>query len=146
MSAFNILSDVAVMGAMHAMLAEARVRHLMVLINQWGLEGKSIENGTIENQLERVARSLFQCTKRWNESPFIDRAKGYLFSETVDALVSYDPNMRGFDFSEEPIMDLQAGPRAPTHAEVSAGKYLDYMTGLYDKMLAKAIVNTQNLK
>ncbi len=137
MGAVDILSDVAVIGAMHAMLAEARVRHLNTLIVQLSMEGKSLDMGSLQNQLERIARSLSISAEYWDGNPFIPRCRDYLFQSSVEALLAVDPNMALPDMSAEPIRSGE-GIRLPTFAEVTAANYTGYMTGNLARLIAKA--------
>jgi hypothetical protein len=138
LGAIDILSDVAVTGAMYAMLAEARITHLTTLMVLESRRDRSLELATIQNQLERISRSLLQCAKRWDGCPFIPRTRNYLFQDLHQAFLATDPGMALPDTSAEPIM---AGPgqlRFPTYAEVSAANYVDYMMGVFARMFVKA--------
>ncbi len=90
MGAIDILSDTAVEGALYAMLAEARVRHLAYHIVREGGEGREMEPDQFGNQLVRIARPLFESVKRWDGNHFIPRAMTALANNVADAILVSD--------------------------------------------------------
>lgn len=71
MGAIDILSDVAVEGATYAMLAEARIKHLVNDIIALSAEGKEMPSEEFGNQINRITRMLFESVKRWDGNHFI---------------------------------------------------------------------------
>jgi len=94
--AFDILSDEAVMGVVHAMRAEYRVRQLIAaLADEPGLRS---EEPSINNHLAKIARSLFESVKLWDgketpgisANPFIGKTLGMLSMLTEGTIRELD--------------------------------------------------------
>ncbi len=92
MGAIDILSDTAVQGATYAMLAEARVRHLVFDMVRLSEQGQELSADEFGNQLNRIARMLFESVKRWDGNPFIPRAMTLLGNSTQEAVLISDIN------------------------------------------------------
>ncbi len=92
MGAIDLLSDRAVQGAAHAMLAETRIRHLVAEIISQSLEDRQLSPDEAGNQLNRIARCLFESVKRWDGNPFIPRAMTMLSAGAGSALLESDIN------------------------------------------------------
>jgi hypothetical protein len=101
MGAIDILSDRAAQGAAHAMLAEARIRHLVSEIISQSLEDRQLTPDEAGNQLNRIARSLFESVKRWDGNPFIPRAMTMLSAGAGSALLESDINRHRINNGEE---------------------------------------------
>ncbi|MFH0736952.1 MAG: hypothetical protein V1827_06535 [Candidatus Micrarchaeota archaeon] len=90
--AIDIMSDVAMMGALHGMRAEMRVRHLIDFIQESHKSGRAFDEEVFENQLERIARSLFESSKRWDgkDNEFIQVTLAALKLKMVEFLLEID--------------------------------------------------------
>jgi hypothetical protein len=84
--AIDIISDRAAMGALHAMRAEARVKHLSAEMVRLSKDDKEIDADEAGNQLRRIARSLFESVKLWDGNPFISQASTFLQLELQEAV------------------------------------------------------------
>jgi hypothetical protein len=92
MGAMDIMSDVAVMGALHAMRAESRVKHLAAEMVEQSKAGKELSPEEVGLQLKRIARSLFESVKRWDGNPFIPKTTSVLHGMAGQAILESDIN------------------------------------------------------
>jgi hypothetical protein len=90
--AIDILSDVAVEGVTYAMLAEARVRHLVYDMIRMSEQGQEMAPEEFGNQLNRIARPLFESVKRWDGNEFVSRAMTKLSMGLGEAILISDVN------------------------------------------------------
>jgi hypothetical protein len=113
--AFDILSDEAVMGAVHAMRAEYRVRHLLAeMVEKTGFK---YDEGAIDTQLYRISRSLFESAKRWSGketpgisvNPFIGKTFGMLGMLTTEAILHADMEAHRVAGAPPEILQALAG-------------------------------------
>jgi len=93
--AIDILSDVAVEGVTFAMLAEARVRHLVYDMIRLGEQGREMEPDEFGNQLNRISRMLFESVKRWDGNEFVSRAMTKLSMGVGEAVLISDVSRFG---------------------------------------------------
>gem|GEM_PF-6049772 len=85
MDTMTILSDVAVMGALHAMRAETRCKHLAAEMVRCGEQGTYLSVDDMATQLHRIARSLFESVKRWDKNQLISKAMTLLYGLSGNA-------------------------------------------------------------
>ncbi|MFN7991610.1 MAG: hypothetical protein U0R44_05615 [Candidatus Micrarchaeia archaeon] len=81
MNALEILSDAAAIGLTHAMLAENRSKSLASEILRFKLNGRTFPEERIDQEVRRIARSLFNCYSLWPGSRFLSQAMDRLVSE-----------------------------------------------------------------
>jgi len=93
--AIDILSDVAVEGVTYAMLAEARIRHLVYDMIRLGEQGQEMPPEQFGNQLGRISRMLFESVKRWDGNPFVSRAMTKLSMGVGEAVLISDVSRFG---------------------------------------------------
>ncbi len=93
MDAITIMSDTAVMGALHAMRAETRCKHLAAEMVKWGEHGALLPMDDVSTQLHRIARSLFESVKRWDQNLLISKAMTFLYNISGNALMESMQNV-----------------------------------------------------
>jgi len=122
MASVDIMSDVSVQGILHAMRAEARVKHLTVAMKTEANQGRAIVGEDFDNQLVRITRSVFECYKAWPGSHFINRALTYLYNDLTQVFIAADPAMALPDMETAPIVTGPGTFRLRSKAEATAEK------------------------
>ncbi|MEW6722273.1 MAG: hypothetical protein AB1324_03355 [Candidatus Micrarchaeota archaeon] len=138
MGAVDIVSDTAMLGGLHAALAEARVKHLTAEMYRQHESGRELTEDELDNQLTRIARSMFQSVKRWTGSHYVNRAFNYLYEDLVGALLAIDP-VQETPHPAGGIITMGPGVvRQQSIAEVNASNFVGHVQTVLGKMLTDA--------
>ncbi len=82
MHTLELISDMAMLGATHAMAAENTARLLAQrTIAMMQIEGEYPPEDEVHRMVELMGDSLFECGRHWPESPYIGRALDFLKSK-----------------------------------------------------------------
>ncbi|MFZ5501864.1 MAG: hypothetical protein ACOY58_08160, partial [Candidatus Micrarchaeota archaeon] len=135
--AIELMSDTAVMGALHAMQAETRVkRFIMDMITTWNESKGKIPDDREGEHLEGIAMSLFQSARRWDGNRLIPRTTAILQKELVETLPALDPAMNEPDFEAQPRSVTAMGMAIyPTYAATTAERYVQHVQALFARMI-----------
>ncbi len=108
MGAIDILSDTAVMGLLHVLQAETRIKHLTTKMAELSKVGEVLNEDQIAVELKRIAEMLFECHLAWNGSHFISDALSYLGQDVYDAMIASQRGNLHRILEEQP--ELAANP------------------------------------
>jgi hypothetical protein len=84
----DVISDAAMKGVTHVILAESRLKHLTSEMVELSKTNRSFSDDELENQLKRIAEQLFECHKRWPGTHYISEALEYFKFDLFDALMA----------------------------------------------------------
>ncbi|MFH1785525.1 MAG: hypothetical protein ABH842_03770 [Candidatus Micrarchaeota archaeon] len=119
MGSIDIISDVAMVGATYAALAEARVRHLTVEMLRQHKEGRELSMDELTNQLRRIADVLFEAHKRWPGCHYISNALVYAFEDFSNTLFT----INHANLQAELVKTQQSGKSLGFDLQATVGKF-----------------------
>lgn len=106
MGSIMILSDNAMQGVAFAMLAEKRTKDLTTEMSVQNMNGRSLSDAEIENQLDRITDALFECHKLWPSSHFIDDSLDFL-RQNDEALFAITLDGRGESLGPDQAISMR---------------------------------------
>ncbi|VVC04552.1 Uncharacterised protein [Candidatus Bilamarchaeum dharawalense] len=134
MGSVDIVSDVAMLGATFAALAEARVKHLTVEMLLQYKEGKELSFDELQNQLNRVAHALFEAHTRWPGCHYISNTLLYAYEDFANTLFAIDQGKLGTQMAEAnrtgTILGFdphEALANLAAQAKETAGRFTDHI-------------------
>ncbi|MBD3210448.1 hypothetical protein GF318_03635 [Candidatus Micrarchaeota archaeon] len=88
MGSVDVISDRAMTGVLYAIHAEQRVKHLTLEMVERSKKGEYLTEDEITNQLDRVARCLFDCHRVWPGTHFVSDALVFTSREVGEAAMA----------------------------------------------------------